>query len=226
MPILANARLLGAILGGTLALVGCPSAGSRSGSPPAEQAAEADPGNDPPQSQDPAEGSDNMADPPPAPDEDTAEQDPLAEFPDDDLLEDTPNSAYLDTLSLAHLRAGDQTFLVWLADDYATRLRGLMYVTQEELAPLPDGRQRGMLFVFSGDTEIGFWMRNTVTPLDVAYLRTDGIIDSIRTMPALDENTYPPDGPYRYALEVTAGSFQELGMTAGDGIELPDLPQD
>ena len=144
------------------------------------------------------------------------------EPPDDDLLEGTPNAEYLDTLSLDHVRVGGQMFLVWVADDFRERERGLMYVTAKEMEPLADGRRRGMLFVWAQDNYTGFWMRNTIIPLDVAFICEDGFIDSIQTMVPLDESIYPPDNAYRYALEVTAGTFAELGVGPGDVIELPE----
>ena len=39
-------------------------------------------------------------------------------------------------------------------------------------------------------------------------------------MVPLDESIYPSDNPYRYALEVTAGTFAELGVGPGDLAEL------
>ena len=143
------------------------------------------------------------------------------EVPEDDLLDDTPNAEYLGTLTLDHVVVGDQLFLVWVADGFLERQRGLMYVTSEELEPLLDGRRRGMLFIWKWDNQTGFWMRNTITPLDVAFIREDGSIVTIHTMAPLDETIYPPDSPYRYALEVAAGTFDELGVGPGDLVELP-----
>jgi len=159
-------------------------------------------------------------------DEDSCDADPLDQVPEDDLLEGTPHAEYLATLTLAHLSVGGQVFLVWVADDFVERQRGLMHVTAEEMEPPPEpspADRRGMLFVFGHDTTVGFWMRNTIIPLDVAYIRADGTIDSIRTMAPWDETSYPPDGPYRFALEVTAGTFAELGVEAGDRVDLPGL---
>ncbi len=157
---------------------------------------------------------------------DQAADDPAdsAEPPTDDLLADTPNAEYLGTLALNHVRVADEPFLVWVADESQTRMRGLMFVIEEEMAPLPDGRRRGMLFVWPADNSTGFWMRDTIIPLDVAFIREDGSIDSIHTMTPLDESTYPPNGPYRYALEVNAGTFAELGVAAEDMVELPQRP--
>ena len=141
--------------------------------------------------------------------------------PTDDLLEGTDSAEYLDTLAVAHVRLGGRTFLVWVVDEPATRQQGLMFVTEEELADLPDGRSRGMLFAYGQDTRDGFWMRNTITALDIAFVEADGSIVTIHTMTPLDESIYWPDGPYRYALEVNAGTFAELDLEPGDSIELP-----
>ncbi|HUU85717.1 MAG TPA: DUF192 domain-containing protein [Phycisphaerae bacterium] len=141
--------------------------------------------------------------------------------PTDDLLDGTDNAEYLSTLAVAHARTGGRTFLIWVVDEPDTRQRGLMFVTEEELADLPDGRSRGMLFVYNEDARSGFWMRNTIAPLDIAYIEADGRIVTIHTMAPLDESVYYPDGPYRYALEVNAGAFAELGVQPGDFVELP-----
>ncbi len=143
------------------------------------------------------------------------------EAPTDDQLEGTPNAEHLGSLTLAHVRVGGQVFLVWVADHFLEREQGLMYVTAEELAPLPDGRRRGMLFTWTGDNYTGFWMKNTITPLDVAYINERGVINTIHTMTPLDESIYPPNDPYRYALEATAGTFTELEVEVGDTVELP-----
>jgi len=167
-----------------------------------------------------ADAADSPADPGAS-----GETDLLNQVPADDLLDGTQNADYLSGLSLVYVRLGEDLVLGWVADTPDERERGLMFVTEEELSPPPassGAKRRGMLFVFPRDTTVGFWMRHTITPLDVAYIRADGIIDSIRTMEPLDENTYPPDGPYRFALEVRAGTFDALGLRAGDRAELPD----
>lgn len=141
--------------------------------------------------------------------------------PTDDLLDGTDHAEYLSTLKVAHVRTGGGTFLVWVADEPATRQQGLMFVTEEELADLPDGRSRGMLFVYSQDMDNGFWMRNTFVPLDIAFIDAEGSIVTIHTMAPRDDSVYRPDGPYRCALETNAGTFAELGVAVGDFVELP-----
>lgn len=135
----------------------------------------------------------------------------------------------LDTMDQVTLRIDDQQFRVWLALDDAQRQRGLMQVEADELAPVPnpddpDGPSlyRGMLFVFPDERPLGFWMANTIIPLDIAYMDALGQIVKIHTMAPMETRTYPSIAPAQYALEVRAGLFAELGVHPGHVAEIPD----
>ena len=104
---------------------------------------------------------------------------------------------------------------VELARTAGERSRGLML--REELAE--DG---GMLFVFPGDTEAGFWMKDTLVPLAIAFIAEDGTILGSQEMEPLSEDKHRPPAPYRYALEVNQGWFEERGFGTGDRVEIPD----
>jgi uncharacterized membrane protein (UPF0127 family) len=64
-------------------------------------------------------------------------------------------------------------------------------------------------------------MKNTIIPLDIAFVRVDGRIVSIRTMAPRDTRNYYSKAPYRFALEVNANTFSRLGIKEGDTIEIP-----
>lgn len=135
----------------------------------------------------------------------------------------------LDTMDQATIRIDEQQFRVWLALDDTQRQRGLMQVEADQLAPVPnpddpDGPPlyRGMLFVFPDERPLGFWMANTIIPLDIAYMDALGRIVNIHTMAPLETRTYPSIAPAQYALEVRAGLFDELGIQPGDVAEIPD----
>ncbi|HEX7133378.1 MAG TPA: DUF192 domain-containing protein [Iamia sp.] len=106
---------------------------------------------------------------------------------------------------------------VLVADTPAQRARGLMEVTDL-------GGYDGMLFRFEDDSDGGFWMKDTVLPLSIAYLDADGAVVSTADMdPCPDGDqcpSYPADGPYRMALEVTQGGLDPLGLTAGSPARL------
>ena len=81
---------------------------------------------------------------------------------------------------------------------------------------------QGMLFVFSDERLRGFWMRNTITPLDIAYARMDGTIVKIWQMPVLTLHTFSSIEPAMFALEVKQGTFERLNVQEGDIISIPD----
>jgi uncharacterized membrane protein (UPF0127 family) len=123
----------------------------------------------------------------------------------------------LDTLQTSTLTVKGNTFRVWLALDADQREEGLMFVPEREIAD-----DQGMLFVFPDERYLGFWMKNTITPLDIAYARMDGTIVTTHTMPILTLQTYPSYEPAMFALEVKAGTFERLSIGPGDRLDIPD----
>ncbi len=77
----------------------------------------------------------------------------------------------------------------------------------------------GMLFVFDREVTDGFWMRNTLIPLSIAYIDSGGRIVDIQDMEPLDETPHPPASPYQYALEVNQGFFEARGIEIGNVLE-------
>ncbi|WHX98430.1 DUF192 domain-containing protein [Neobacillus sp. DY30] len=101
---------------------------------------------------------------------------------------------------------------VQVADTPKKRDKGLMFVKN-----LPENE--GMLFVFSAKTYGGFWMKNTLIPLSIAFLDSDGKILRILDMvPCKDDfcPTYDPEIYYHYALEVNLGWFDRNQIKEGD----------
>ncbi len=129
----------------------------------------------------------------------------------------------LDKLGTVNMSIADKAFSFWIADDYGEQQKGLMRVTSEQMADKPDGTGRGMIFIFDHEQELSFWMRDTIIPLDIAYVATDGTILSIYTMAPLDDRygQYPSRGASRYAIEVNGGVWAQLGVKAGDVLTIP-----
>ncbi|MEH7114380.1 DUF192 domain-containing protein [Neobacillus niacini] len=101
---------------------------------------------------------------------------------------------------------------VHVADTQKKREKGLMFVRK-----LPENE--GMLFVFSGKTYGGFWMKNTLIPLSIAFLDSDGrILKILDMMPCKEDEcpTYDPKLFYHYALEVNFGWFEKNQIKEGD----------
>jgi uncharacterized membrane protein (UPF0127 family) len=104
-------------------------------------------------------------------------------------------------------------FAVEVADDDATRARGLMF--RDSMA-----REHGMLFVFERAEPQAFWMRNTRIPLDILYFDSQRRLVSVAagvppcTTPQCP--SYPSEGAAQFTLELNAGLARELGATRGD----------
>jgi uncharacterized membrane protein (UPF0127 family) len=79
----------------------------------------------------------------------------------------------------------------------------------------------GMLFVFPQEQPRSFWMRNTLIPLSIAYIDSDGRIVDIKDMQPLDETPVPSAEPAQYALEVNQGFFEARGIEVGNTLEKP-----
>jgi len=123
----------------------------------------------------------------------------------------------LDSLPTAVIRVHDRPITVWLAVTPDTREEGLMWVPPEAL---PD--DRGMLFVFPDEELLSFWMKDTITPLDIAFARMNGEVVTVHTMPPLTLQTFPSYEPAMFALEMRAGVFAKIGLKAGDRLDIPD----
>lgn len=91
---------------------------------------------------------------------------------------------------------------------------GLMHRTADNLPP-----DRGMLFVFPEKEIRSFWMKNTLIPLDIAFIDDTGTIRQIERMEPHDLSSTKSRDELRYALETHAGWFAEQGVQVGDRIE-------
>lgn len=106
-----------------------------------------------------------------------------------------------------------QRFSVELATNEAAREQGLMMRTS--LAA-----DRGMLFVFPDTAQRGFWMKNTLIPLDILYFDADRkLVSAQLDVPPCKADPcpiYPSAGPARYVLELSAGTAKRVGVRDGD----------
>ena len=101
-----------------------------------------------------------------------------------------------------------------VAADPATRARGLM--EREEVPP-----GTGMVFLYPEDVAEAFWMKNTLVPLSIAFVAADGRVVSVHEMTPCKADpcpSYAPAGPYRYAVELAAGSFPDAGVGPGSRV--------
>lgn len=122
------------------------------------------------------------------------------------------------TVEISGTTSRTATYEAEVASTPRERQRGLM---ERESLPV----NRGMLFLFPQDVAHGFWMKNTLIPLDIAFI-DDGRIVEIRSMTPCRTEDCPLTTPSRFydsALEVNEGSFGRAGIVAGDRVRIRGL---
>ena len=127
-------------------------------------------------------------------------------------LERSPAGLEQVPLSITTAAGKTHKFIVEVARTPEEQVRGLM--ERQSLAP-----DRGMIFPYSPPQPVGFWMKNTLIPLDMIFISPGGKILRI------EENTVPlsldPVGSgeaVEAVLEIAGGRSAELGIAAGDRV--------
>ena len=113
-------------------------------------------------------------------------------------------------------RRGQVTIVAEIALTPAQHQQGLMHRKE-----LKDGE--AMLFIFERDQALSFWMKNTLIPLSIAYISSDGRILEIHDMEPGNLNPVRSSRSARYALEVPQGWFSRASIAAGDILDLERL---
>lgn len=105
------------------------------------------------------------------------------------------------------------SFTVEMARTSLQQAKGLMFRT--ELAD-----NAGMVFPFPEPRMASFWMKNTVIPLDIIFVRADGTIESIAANTEPYSTTPVASGaPVTAVLELRGGLSAQLGIVAGDKVQ-------
>ena len=113
---------------------------------------------------------------------------------------------------------GGKTIKADVADSVAKREKGLMCVTK-----MP--KDYGMLFAFPGEQPLGFWMKNTLVPLDIVFIGADKKITSIAaslkasTTETPDAEVATANGRGLYVLELAAGEAKKRKLAVGSELK-------
>ena len=76
----------------------------------------------------------------------------------------------------------------------------------------------GMLFIFEEAGQKSFHMKDTKIPLDIAFIKEDGTIESIKELDPFTLLPVSSNGEVLYALEVNRGWFVENSVNVGDKV--------
>ncbi len=128
---------------------------------------------------------------------------PAAEPP---ALEFRATPLVIETASGAH------RLTVEVAETPEQRERGLMF--RETMAA-----DAGMIFDYHQDVRISMWMKNTILPLDMVFIRADGSVYGIAIGAVPHSLDLISSGePVRAVLELNAGTVERLGIKPNDSV--------
>lgn len=89
---------------------------------------------------------------------------------------------------------------------------------------------RGMIFAFSDDSELAFWMKDTLIPLDMIYVGADGTVRkvyaNVPVVPAsLPDGQIPREvGTGKYVIELASGEAAKDGIVEGVKLNVSSVP--
>ena len=107
---------------------------------------------------------------------------------------------------------GSASFTVEVAQTPEQQSQGLMY--RQSLAP-----DRGMIFPRDPPGDASFWMKDTLIPLDLIFIRSDGTIARIaENAVPMSLDPIPSLEPIAAVLEIAGGRSAELGIKPGDKV--------
>jgi hypothetical protein len=112
------------------------------------------------------------------------------------------------------VKIGDRTVQMQIAALPPEMEKGLMFRTAM-------GPDEGMLFVFTRPQAMGFWMRNTILPLDIGYIDPTGELKEIYPMYPHDEKTVSSRSHnLQFCLEMNQGWYARNGVKPGALLDL------
>ena len=125
----------------------------------------------------------------------------------------------IEDVTIRKADGGEHVFRSEMAISPQQQATGMMFRT--EMAP-----DEGMLFVFGEVRRASFWMRNTLIPLDIIFVRANGRIANIvaNATPETDAHRRST-GRVAGVLEIPGGRAAELGIKAGDLVIHPAFGQ-
>jgi uncharacterized membrane protein (UPF0127 family) len=128
-------------------------------------------------------------------------------------LEQAPSGLEQVPLTITTANGKVHRFTVEVARTPEQQATGLM--NRQNLAS-----DRGMIFPYVPPRDASFWMKDTLIPLDMIFVRGDGTIARIeaQTVP-LSLEPVPSLEPVGAVLEIAGGRSAQLGIQAGDRVQ-------
>ena len=89
---------------------------------------------------------------------------------------------------------------------------------------------KARLFVFESDEPVSFWMKDTLIPLDMIFVASDGTVRRIFERvpvlaPGTPDNAIPLESASaRYVIELAAGEAEQDGIESGTRLRFARTP--
>ena len=129
-----------------------------------------------------------------------------------------PTTAPTKTVSIGLIK-----IQVQIADTTDKRTKGLSGTSSLKA-------NEGMLFIFEGETNPVFWMKDMLIPLDIIWIGDGKIVRIDKNVPIPAPNTtenklktYSAGAPIDYVLEVNAGFSDQNKIKVGDSLDLSSI---
>ena len=129
------------------------------------------------------------------------------------LMKNVPDEQHTTTTSEGYI---DLPLHVEIPKDNARFKLGLMFRESLDI-------DKGMLFIFEEVGQHSFHMKNTRIPLDIAFVKEDGTIESIKELKPYSSIPVYSDGEVLFAIEANRGWFIENNVEVGDEIVLSEV---
>jgi len=111
--------------------------------------------------------------------------------------------------------SGTHRFVVELALTGEERAIGLMHRERMD-------EDAGMLFRFDTSRPVAMWMKNTLIPLDMIFIRADGTVANVhQNAVPHSEKVIGSGEPVLYVLELNGGIAEKVGIKPGDRVMHP-----
>jgi uncharacterized membrane protein (UPF0127 family) len=107
---------------------------------------------------------------------------------------------------------GKHQFSMEVARTPEQQAKGLMF--RQSIAP-----DRGMIFPYDTPTDVSFWMKNTLIPLDLVFVRPNGTVGRVAADAVpMSLEPIPSLEPISAVIEIAGGRAAELKIKEGDKI--------
>jgi uncharacterized protein len=137
-----------------------------------------------------------------------------------DTSHDIADRAFqLRSLAVTKIKVNGKSIDTWVMDTDAKRGEGMMFLTDKDVRD-----DQGMIFRFATpqkDPNRGFYMKNTILPLDIVFIGVNHKVLNIQKGKPFDEKNLPASGVFQDVLELKQGQAAKFGIVPGTTIDIP-----